>query len=141
MKPILSLFTLLVLVFGCKNKTPNSSEEINTETQQNEFAIIIHGGAGTILKENMSDELEAEYKEKLEEVVKVGYTILKNVGTSQDAVLKTIQVMEESPLFNAGKGAVFTNEGTNELNASFMDGKTLNAGAVADVKNVKSPIM
>ncbi len=141
MKPILSLFTLLVLVFGCKNKTTNSSEEINTETQQNEFAIIIHGGAGTILKENMSDEMEAEYKEKLEEVVKVGYTILKNVGTSQDPVLKTIQVMEESPLFNAGKGAVFTNEGANELDASFMDGKTLNAGAVAGVKNVKSPIM
>ena len=141
MKPILSLFTLLVLVFGCKNETTNSSEEINTETQQNEFAIIIHGGAGTILKENMSDEMEAEYKEKLEEVVKVGYTILKNVGTSQDPVLKTIQVMEESPLFNAGKGAVFTNEGANELDASFMDGKTLNAGAVAGVKNVKSPIM
>ncbi|PQB08558.1 beta-aspartyl-peptidase [Polaribacter filamentus] len=140
MKTILSLFTLLVLAFGCKNETTNSSEEINTETKQNEFAIIIHGGAGTILKENMSDELEAEYKEKLEEAVKVGYTILKNGGTSQDAVLKTIQVMEESPLFNAGKGAVFTNEGTNELDASFMDGKTLNAGAVAGVKNVKSPI-
>jgi beta-aspartyl-peptidase (threonine type) len=102
MKTILSLFTLLVLAFGCKNETTNSSEEINTETKQNEFAIIIHGGAGTILKENMSDELEAEYKEKLEEAVKVGYTILKNGGTSQDAVLKTIQVMEESPLFNAG---------------------------------------
>ena len=128
MKPILSLFTLLVLVCGCKNETTNSSEEINTETQQNEFAIIFHGGEGTVLKENMSDELEAEYKEKLQEAVKVGYTILKNVGTSQDAVLKTIQVTEESPLFNAGKGAVFTNEGTNELNASFMDGKTLNAG-------------
>jgi beta-aspartyl-peptidase (threonine type) len=140
MKTILSLFTLLVLAFGCKNETTNSSEEINTETKQNEFAIIIHGGAGTILKENMSDELEAEYKEKLEEAVKVGYTILKNGGTSQDAVLKTIQVMEESPLFNAGKGAVFTNEGTNELDASFMDGKTLKAGAVAGVKNVKSPI-
>ena len=64
MKPFLSLFTLLVLVWGCKNETTNSSEEINTETQQNEFAIIFHGGEGTILKENMSDELEAEYKEK-----------------------------------------------------------------------------
>jgi beta-aspartyl-peptidase (threonine type) len=130
-----------VLVFGCKNETTNSSEEINTKTQQNEFTIIIQGGKGAILEENMSNEMEAEYKEKLEEAVKVGYTILKNGGTSQDPVLKTIQVMEESPLFNAGKGAVFNNEGTNELDASFMDGKTLNAGAVAGVKNVKSPIM
>jgi beta-aspartyl-peptidase (threonine type) len=129
-----------VLVFGCKNETTNSSEEINTKTQQNEFTIIIQGGKGAILEENMSNEMEAEYKEKLEEAVKVGYTILKNGGTSQDPVLKTIQVMEESPLFNAGKGAVFNNEGTNELDASFMDGKTLNAGAVAGVKNVKSPI-
>jgi beta-aspartyl-peptidase (threonine type) len=140
MKKIISLCTLLILLFGCNNKTANSSEEINTSVQQNEFAIIIHGGAGTILKENMSDELEAEYKSKLEEAIKVGYGILKNGGTSQNAVLKTIQVMEESPLFNAGKGAVFTHEETNELDASFMDGKTLNAGAVAGVKNVKSPI-
>jgi beta-aspartyl-peptidase (threonine type) len=70
----------------------------------------------------------------------VGHAILKSGGTSQTAVMKTIQVMEESPLFNAGKGAVFTHEGTNELDASFMDGKTLNAGAVAGVTSVKSPI-
>jgi beta-aspartyl-peptidase (threonine type) len=110
------------------------------EEKINDFAIIIHGGAGTILKKNMTDEKEAAYKAKLEEAIKVGYTILKNGGTSTEAVLKTIQVMEESPLFNAGKGAVFTNAGTNELDASFMDGKTLNAGAVAGVKDVKSPI-
>jgi beta-aspartyl-peptidase (threonine type) len=108
--------------------------------KQNDFAIIIHGGAGTILKKNMTKEREAAYKEKLAAAIKVGHTILKNGGTSQEAVLKTIQVMEASPLFNAGKGAVFTNAGTNELDASFMDGKTLNAGAVAGVKNVKSPI-
>ena len=88
----------------------------------------------------MSAEKEAAYKSKLEEAIKVGHTILKNGGTSQEAVMKTIQVMEESPLFNAGKGAVFTHEETNELDASFMDGKTLNAGAVAGVTNVKSPI-
>ncbi|MDB4210005.1 isoaspartyl peptidase/L-asparaginase, partial [Polaribacter sp.] len=98
------------------------------------------GGAGTILKKNMTKEKEQAYKETLAAAIKVGHTILKNGGTSQEAVLKTIQVMEESPLFNAGKGAVFTNAGTNELDASFMDGKTLNAGAVAGVKNVKSPI-
>ena len=140
MKTSLSIFAFIILFFGCRKVTTNLSEELNTDIKQNEFAIIIHGGAGTILKKNMSDELEAEYKEKLEEAIKVGYIILKKGGTSQDAVLKTIQVMEESPLFNAGKGAVFTHEETNELDASFMDGKTLNAGAVAGVKNVKSPI-
>ena len=140
MKTILSFITLLLLLVGCRKVATTSSEEIHTDVKQNEFAIIIHGGAGTILKKNLSDELEAEYKAKLEEAVKTGYTILKNGGTSQEAVLRTIQIMEESPLFNAGKGAVFTHEATNELDASFMDGKTLNAGAVAGVKNVKSPI-
>ncbi|NCT09599.1 MAG: isoaspartyl peptidase/L-asparaginase [Flavobacteriia bacterium] len=117
-----------------------SCESTSKEEKINDFAIIIHGGAGTILKKNMTDEKEAAYKAKLEEAIKVGYIILKTGGTSTEAVLKTIQVMEESPLFNAGKGAVFTNAGTNELDASFMDGKTLNAGAVAGVKDVKSPI-
>lgn len=132
MKKIILLVFVSILFTACIS---NQNEE-----KVNEFAIIIHGGAGTILKKNMSDEKEAEYKAKLEEAIKVGHTILKNGGTSQEAVMKTIQVMEESPLFNAGKGAVFTNAGTNELDASFMDGKTLNAGAVAGVKDVKSPI-
>lgn len=132
MKKIILLVFVSILFTACIS---NQKEE-----KVNEFAIIIHGGAGTILKKNMSDEKEAEYKAKLEEAIKVGHTILKNGGTSQEAVMKTIQVMEESPLFNAGKGAVFTNAGTNELDASFMDGKTLNAGAVAGVKDVKSPI-
>ena len=132
-----TLLSFLVLI-GC---TPNGKESKNEQSQKvNDFAIIIHGGAGTILKKNMTDEKEAAYKAKLEEAIKVGHTILKNGGTSQEAVIKTIQVMEESPLFNAGKGAVFTNAGTNELDASFMDVKTLNAGAVAGVKDVKSPI-
>ena len=130
-KSILLLFFSLILM---------NCESTSKEEKINDFAIIIHGGAGTILKKNITDEMEATYKAKLEEAIKVGYTILKNGGTSTDAVLKTIQVMEESPLFNAGKGAVFTNAGTNELDASFMDGKTLNAGAVAGVKDVKSPI-
>ena len=88
----------------------------------------------------MTPEKEKAYETKLAEAIKIGHIILKNGGTSQEAVVKTIQVMEESPLFNAGKGAVFTHEETNELDASFMDGKTLNAGAVAGVTNVKSPI-
>ncbi len=134
MKQTLYILSLL-LFFGCK--TEKKASEI---IKQNEFAIIIHGGAGTILKKNLTPEKEAAYKAKLEEAIRIGHTILKNGGTSGDAVVKTIQVMEESPLFNAGKGAVFTNDETNELDASFMDGKTLNAGAVAGVKDIKSPI-
>ena len=135
MKKLLFLLFSLIVLFGC-----NLQSETSSNQKTNEFAIIIHGGAGTILKKNMTPEKESEYKAKLTEAIKVGYKILKNGGTSQEAVMKTIQVMEKSPLFNAGKGAVFTNAGTNELDASFMDGKTLNAGAVAGVKDVKSPI-
>ena len=135
MKKTIFSLAIIFIFFGCKTEQ-KASEAI----KQNEFAIIIHGGAGTILKKNLTPEKEAAYKAKLEEAIKVGHTILKNGGTSGDAVVKTIQVMEESPLFNAGKGAVFTNDGTNELDASFMDGKTQNAGAVAGVKDIKSPI-
>ncbi|WP_397444755.1 isoaspartyl peptidase/L-asparaginase family protein [Polaribacter sp. R77954] len=147
MKKLTFLLLSIVFFWSCNpNSKQNYDADIDSEitTNQhkkiNDFAIIIHGGAGTILKKNMTDEKEVAYKAKLEEAIKVGHAILKNGGTSQEAVLKTIQVMEESPLFNAGKGAVFTHEETNELDASFMDGKTLNAGAVAGVKNVKSPI-
>ena len=140
MKKISFIALILLISFGCQTKNESNVTVKKSTEKQNEFAIIIHGGAGTILKKNMTDEKEAAYKAKLEESVRVGYNILKNGGTSQEAVMKTIQVMEESPLFNAGKGAVFTHEETNELDASFMDGKTLNAGAVAGVTSVKSPI-
>ena len=110
------------------------------ERSQNKIAIVIHGGAGTMKKENMTPELEELYLLKLEEAVRVGYEILKDGGTSQEAVEKTIHVMEDSPLFNAGHGAVLTSDGNAELDASFMDGETLNAGAVAGVTNVKNPI-
>jgi beta-aspartyl-peptidase (threonine type) len=88
----------------------------------------------------MTPETEAAYRSKLTEALTVGYEVLKNGGSSLDAVEKAIMIMEDSPLFNAGKGAVFTNAGTNELDASIMDGKTLQAGAVAGVKHVKNPI-
>jgi beta-aspartyl-peptidase (threonine type) len=140
MRKVISIGLFAFFILGCTTGQKPKENIIKTVKKQNDFAIIIHGGAGTILKKNMTKEREAAYKEKLAAAIKVGHTILKNGGTSQEAVLKTIQVMEASPLFNAGKGAVFTNAGTNELDASFMDGKTLNAGAVAGVKNVKSPI-
>ncbi|MGR3811599.1 isoaspartyl peptidase/L-asparaginase family protein [Jiulongibacter sp. NS-SX5] len=107
---------------------------------QQKYGLAIHGGAGTILKKNMSDEMEAAYREKLDEALKAGYEVLDNGGASADAVIAAIQVMEQSPLFNAGKGAVFTHEGKNEMDASIMTGHDLKAGAVAGVTTIKSPI-
>ena len=140
MKKFLFIILMVCISFSCNNSIDSASAEKTVLEKQSEFAIIIHGGAGTILRGNLSKKKEKAYRDKLEEAIRTGYTILKNGGTSQLAVVKTIQVMEASPLFNAGKGAVFTHEETNELDASFMDGETLNAGAVAGVKNVKSPI-
>lgn len=104
------------------------------------FGFAIHGGAGTILKSEMSPEMEAAYKAKLQEVVLAGYNILKNGGSSLDAVEAAIRLMEDSPLFNAGKGSVLTSVGTVEMDASIMDGKTLRAGAVTELKHIKNPI-
>lgn len=102
--------------------------------------LVIHGGAGTISRNQMSTELEKEYRDKLLEALNAGYEILQKDGSSLDAVERVITMLEDSPLFNAGKGAVFTHEGTNELDASIMDGKTLKAGSVAAVKHIKNPI-
>ncbi|UOB19204.1 isoaspartyl peptidase/L-asparaginase family protein [Abyssalbus ytuae] len=136
---------LLIFFANCKNDklTTETLKETNPVIEQSStgnIAIAIHGGAGTILKKNMTPELEEEYENKLKEAVTAGYKILKEGGTSLNAVEKTIRILENSPLFNAGKGAVFTNEGKNELDASIMDGKSLNAGAVAGVTTVKNPI-
>lgn len=102
--------------------------------------LVIHGGAGTITKDTITPEQEKEYKEKLTEALNAGYAVLNSGGTSIEAVQKSINIMEDSPLFNAGKGAVFTHDGRNELDASIMDGKTRKAGAVAGVTTVKNPI-
>lgn len=109
----------------------------NTNTP---IRLVIHGGAGTITKDTITPEQEKEYKEKLTEALNAGYAVLNSGGTSIEAVQKSINVMEDSPLFNAGKGAVFTHDGRNELDASIMDGKTRKAGAVAGVTTVKNPI-
>ncbi|MDY8137032.1 isoaspartyl peptidase/L-asparaginase [Aquimarina sp. 2201CG5-10] len=143
----LIIFLGFILFLACKEQPKETAEVSTSEVEKEEvqktantFGIVIHGGAGTILKKNMTPEKEAAYKAKLEEAIKVGHTILKNGGTSLEAVEKTINILENSPLFNAGKGAVFTSAGTNELDASIMDGSTLNAGAVAGVTTVKNPI-
>ncbi len=104
------------------------------------FAMVIHGGAGTILRSNMTPVMEKAYIDTLTIALRTGYQILARGGSSLDAVEAAIRVMEDSPLFNAGKGAVFTANGVNELDASIMDGRTLNAGAVAAVEHIKNPI-
>ncbi|MEO8216188.1 MAG: isoaspartyl peptidase/L-asparaginase [Acidobacteriota bacterium] len=104
------------------------------------IALVIHGGAGTILKKNVTPEQDAAYRKILEQAIRTGYGVLQKGGSSLDAVEATIRLMEDSPMFNAGKGAVFTHEGRNELDASIMNGKTLAAGAVAGVSIVKNPI-
>lgn len=107
---------------------------------QGTWAIAIHGGAGSIHPERMPDSLVADYKKVLTEALDEGISILSSGGLGLDAVERVIRILEDSPLFNAGKGAVFTAKGKNELDASIMDGKTLNAGAVAGVTTVKNPI-
>ncbi len=110
------------------------------QAKKNQPVLVIHGGAGTILKSQMTPEREKAYKESLQRALDKGYAILEKGGTSLDAVEAAVRVLEDDPLFNAGKGAVFTNEGKNELDASIMDGKTLAAGSVAGVTVIRNPI-
>lgn len=134
MKKILLVCIILpgILFTACKSTDTNS--------QKLEYALCLHGGAGNILKENMSPEREKEYYDKMDEALNIGDSVLRNGGSALDAVELTIHILENSPLFNAGKGAVFTHIGTNELDASIMCGKDLNAGAVAGVNDIKNPI-
>ncbi len=137
------LAILFIALTSCtKNEENRQKVEVETEkiAEVGPITLVIHGGAGTILKENMTDETELAYREKLDEALKTGYAILEEGGTSMEAVVATIQVMERSPLFNSGIGAVYTHEGRNELDASVMDGNTGKAGAVAGVTTIKSPI-
>ncbi len=104
------------------------------------IVLVVHGGAGTIARAELDAELEASYRATLAEALRIGQAILRGGGTSVDAVEATVRHLEDSPLFNAGKGAVFTHEGRNELDASIMDGQTRAAGAVAGVTILKNPI-
>ena len=104
------------------------------------LALAIHGGAGTILRSTMTPELELEYRGGLETALNSGWEILAAGGSSLDAVERAVCSLEDFPLFNAARGSVFTHEGKNEMDASIMDGRTLDAGAVAFVRNVKHPV-
>jgi beta-aspartyl-peptidase (threonine type) len=106
----------------------------------NTFSIAIHGGAGTLVKGMMTPEKEKEYRLALAHALEGGYTILENGGSAIDAVEVAVKRLEDSPLFNAGKGSVFTAAETHEMDASIMDGKTLNAGAVSLISGIKNPV-
>ena len=122
-------FSVLLLLFTCI-----------FSSAQKKYVLVIHGGAGTITRENMTAEKEKAYRAKLTEALTAGYAEIKKGSSSVDAVAAAIVIMEDSPLFNAGKGAVFTSDGKNELDASIMYGKDLSAGAIAGVHTIKNPI-
>ncbi len=105
------------------------------------ISLAIHGGAGTILPSMLTPALEQQYKSGLQQALNIGYAILEKNGTSLDAVQAAVASLEDCPMFNAGKGSVFTNKGIHEMDACLMDGKTLAAGSVASVQNIKNPIV
>lgn len=106
----------------------------------NKFAIAIHGGAGTIVKSLMTDQKSIHYNNALEACLLKGYNVLKDGGNSIDAVVASVKALEDNPLFNAGRGAVFNNKGKHEMDASIMSGKDRSCGAVSGITNVKNPI-
>src|SRR5204862_231591 len=128
-------------------KQPSSAQPVNNartvdqrKMGNEKFGLVIHGGAGTIERSKMTPEKERDYRAGLERALTAGYEILKRGGSSLDATEAAVRMLEDDPHFNAGKGSVFTSAGTNEMDASIMDGGTLKAGAVASVRHVKNPI-
>ena len=104
------------------------------------YTLVIHGGAGTIRKQDMTDEKEVAYRKALDNALEAGYLLLENGGTAVEAVLAATMSLENNILFNAGKGSVFAKDGSQEMDASIMDGKNLMAGAVSAVKNIRNPV-
>lgn len=135
-KLLSSLLIMAAIFLSCRDQSGTS----NQKEPERKYVLVIHGGAGTILKKNMTPEKEAAYTEALTRALEAGYQAIQAGRSSLDAVEEAIQIMEDSPLFNAGKGAVFTHDGRNELDASIMYGKDLSAGAVAGVTTLKHPI-
>ena len=116
------------------------AQENQPDMEAKKIGLVIHGGAGTIERSKMTPEKERDYRAGLERALTAGYEILKRGGSSLDATEAAVRMLEDDPHFNAGKGSVFTSAGTNEMDASIMDGGTLKAGAVASVRHVKNPI-
>jgi len=138
-KIYLLLFAMFITVVltSCVKEIKNNDR---SSRKTNDFAIVIHGGAGNIYEGRFSKEEEEAYKKKLTEALNIGYGILQSGGSGVDVVESVIRVLEDSPLFNAGKGAVLNEEGNVELDASIMNGENINAGGVASIKYIKNPI-
>src|SRR6185437_8520719 len=117
-----------------------STQSVGTQQQSHRWAIVVHGGAGVIERKSMTPEREAEYRAGMKAAIEAGEQVLERGGSSLDAVEATIRILEDDPNFNAGHGAVFAADGTNQLDAAIMDGATLKAGAVADVTRTRHPI-
>ena len=131
---------LCIIMTVCSVTLFAQQTSVSNKTNTGKYVLVIHGGAGTLNKSQFTQALEAKYKSGLDSALQVGNAILEKGGTALDAVEATVKVLENNPLFNAGKGAVFTNEGVNELDAAIMDGKTLAAGSIAGVRTIKNPI-
>ncbi|MCC7466289.1 MAG: isoaspartyl peptidase/L-asparaginase, partial [Saprospiraceae bacterium] len=134
-------FLFLLTTLGCKHPVSNPSADMESTINRPVYALAIHGGAGAISKANMTPEKEAEYRAALDSALTIGEKVLQDGGSALDAVSQTIVYLENCPLFNAGRGAVFTHDGKNELDASIMDGITQKAGAIGGVTTVKNPIL
>ncbi len=143
MKRIISIFLcafVLLPAAALMQKAPLGEIKQLQSPQKPRLGFMIHGGAGVMKKGSILPEKEKEYREKLQQAVLAGYKELQSGKSSLDAVEMAVKILEDSPLFNAGKGAVFTHDGKNELDASIMDGKTLAAGAVAGLRHIRNPI-
>jgi beta-aspartyl-peptidase (threonine type) len=132
--------TLIYILLTVCSSSIFAQQTAPNKTNTGKYVLAIHGGAGTLNKSQFTPALEAKYKSGLDSALLAGNAILEKGGTALDAVEATVKVLENNPLFNAGKGAVFTNEGVNELDAAIMDGKTLAAGSIAGVRTIKNPI-
>ena len=137
----LTLFILATIcLLACESAPIDKASEVTEEVTAAKYSIAIHGGAGTILKANMTDEQESAYRSALDNALTIGENILKENGAATTAVIEVIKSLEDSPLFNAGKGAVFNTNGENELDASIMRGEDQHAGAIGGVQNIRNPI-
>lgn len=137
---IICFLSIFVFVVNIRIVEAQNEKDLGVEKRKPAYVMVIHGGAGFGSPETIPADRREQYRNKMTAALKAGEAILKNGGSSLDAVEAAINIMEDSPLFNAGKGAVFNSEGENELDASIMDGKTHNAGAVANVHTIKNPI-
>ena len=129
----------LVAAAACA-RPPVPDTAVTTSAARPRFMLVVHGGAGTIRRADMTPQMDSMYRASMTAAIRAGYDVLNRGGSSLDAVVATVRTMEDDSLFNAGKGAVFTSAGTNELDAAVMDGRTLGAGAVAGLRHIRNPI-